>query len=96
MKDFKSKLLIFFTILFIAIIFPVSKNINANESTLINQSEIKDTISIVRTYNSFDDVKAAGEKIFYKNDVFSGYLFFQCAYRIENSNKFIVLYINDK
>lgn len=96
MKFTKLKILIFSTSLFIAIIFPASKNINANESTLINQSEIKDNISIVRTYNSFDEVKAAGEKIYYKNGDFSGYLFLQCTYRIENSNKFIVLYINDK
>ncbi|WP_310603020.1 hypothetical protein [Anaerosporobacter sp.] len=40
----------------------------------------KNTISIVKTYDSFDDVKKAGEKIYYKNKDFSGYLVFQSAY----------------
>ena len=65
-----------------------------NESTLINNLEVKNNVSIQKTYDSFDDVKEVGEKIFYENDDFSGYLFFQSAHRINNSDKFTVVYIN--
>lgn len=52
--------------------------------------------SLVVIYNNFDEMKDAGEQIFYEKDNFSGYLSFQSAYRIDKTKKFKVTYVTSK
>lgn len=94
----KKNFLMLFIIFGIMCLLPSASVIKANtinKNALINDSDIENNISIVKIYNSFDDVKEAGEKIFYKNKNYSGYLYLQSAHRIEDSEKFTVVYINN-
>lgn len=87
---FKKIVLTLFIIFGITLFLPTITNIQA-KSINVN----KNNISFAVTYNSFEEMIKAEEKIFYENNDFSGYLSFQSAIRIGNTKKFKVIYVND-
>lgn len=73
---------------------PASYSTDAvNKSISTEALEKGESNAIVITYDSFEDAKKAGEEIFYEDTDFSGYLLFQSACRIGESNKFAVTYV---
>lgn len=53
------------------------------------------SFSIVRTFDSWDDVQKVEAEIFYEDENFSGFLTFRSAYRIEESERFTVVFADD-
>lgn len=92
------KISLFISIIIVSILFSfwvltVDRRDVGGTTVFSEDMEVVDNTFTCITYDSFDDVKMAGEKIFYEDDDFSGYLFFQSAHRIEGSNKFAVVYV---
>lgn len=71
----------------------VSANYADTDVVQTNESNLT-RISFIKVYDSFEEMIEAGERYFYEDDKYSGYLSFESAYRIADTKKFIVTYVS--